>query len=92
MSGAAPPVYAKNTVELADPLRQPERAWRAILASGATHIVVHEGAWRHHKGPTVSRRLEACGARRVLSRDNDVLFEVVRPSGSPALPVPGVSP
>jgi len=92
MSGASPPAYARNAAELADPLRQPERAWRAILASGATHVVVHEGAWRRHRGPAVSQRLEARGARRVLSRDDDVLFEVVRPSGSPAVPAPGASP
>ena len=89
-SGGSPRSYERNRQEIADALRQPERAWRAIVASGATHLVVHEGAWRWDNGPRVSQRLEACGARRLLTRSSDVLFEVPRaPAGAaPPLGVP----
>ena len=91
MSGALPRTYTRNAAELADPFRQPERAWRAIVASGATHLVVHEGAWRWDDGPRVSQRLEACGARRLLVRSSDVLFEVPRGPGGEAPPALGVT-
>jgi hypothetical protein len=79
MSGAFPASYVRNRAELRDPVREPDRAWRALLASGATHVVVHEGAWRDDEGRGVSARLEAGGARRLLSRDGDVLLVLPRP-------------
>lgn len=76
MSGAFPASYLRNRAELRDPVRETGRAWRALLASGATHVVVHEGAWHDDEGPVVTGRLETLGARRVTSRERDVLLEL----------------
>jgi hypothetical protein len=81
-SGAFPPSYERNRAALRSLPRDSDRAWRALLASGATHVVVHERAWRRDRGEVVTSRLEALGARRVLDREGDVLLELPRSGGS----------
>jgi hypothetical protein len=81
-SGAFPPSYERNRAGLRGLPRDAERAWHALLLSGATHVVVHERAWRKDRGQVVTSRLEALGARRVLSREGDVLLELPRGGAS----------
>ena len=54
-----------------DPLRDAEGALRALRGAGATHVVVHERAWPRDRGPRVTARLEAAGARTVARSGGD---------------------
>jgi hypothetical protein len=74
-SGAFPPRYLALRARLAEPLADPERAWTALAASGATHVIVHQGAWwRRGVGRKVSSWIEGHGGRRVAEVDDEVLF------------------
>jgi hypothetical protein len=53
-------------------------AFETLIASGATHAVVHEAAYRHDAGPAVSAWLELHGARRMAQVSDDVLFSLPR--------------
>jgi hypothetical protein len=70
-SSWAPMEYAKVAFAARDPLRRAPEALAAFRAAGATHIVVHEGGWVRDKGPRVTERLVAAGARPV-ARAGDV--------------------
>jgi hypothetical protein len=78
-SGAFPASYRARRDALGDVLAQPDEAWTALSASGATHVVVHEDAWRGRKGKRVTEWLEGKGARRVGSFLADVLLELPKP-------------
>jgi len=54
----------------------PEAAWRALLGSGATHVLVHEGAFMEGRRQEISAWLRAFGAREVLADGTDRLFTV----------------
>ncbi|MBL8137680.1 MAG: hypothetical protein JNL48_13730 [Acidobacteria bacterium] len=60
-SGVLPPSYEARRAVLAAPLANPDAAWAALAP--ATHVVVHDGAWRDDTGPRVRAWLEARGAR-----------------------------
>jgi hypothetical protein len=60
-----------------DPLRDAEGALAALRAAGATHVVVHERAWPRDRGPRVTARLEAAGARP-LARSGPIVLLAVR--------------
>jgi hypothetical protein len=72
-----PEVYVETAFAARDPLRQPAEALAALRAAGATHIVVHERAWREPKGARVSERLVEAGARPV-ARAGDMTLLAVR--------------
>lgn len=57
-------------------LRDPQTAWRALLGSGATHVLVHEGAFLEPRQQEVSGWLRAMGAQEVLVDGTDRLFTV----------------
>ena len=75
-SGAEPRGYALRAAALLQAPTQPETAWAALTASGATHVLNHEDAWRRPLGPPVSDWLASHGARRIASAGGDVLFEL----------------
>jgi hypothetical protein len=78
-SGARPRSYAERRGPLRDLLAEPERAWRALASTTATHALVHEGAWGiPAKGRRVTRWLEEHGALRLAEEGSDVLFELAR--------------
>lgn len=82
-SGWEPPSYVARLVLSAHPWRLGETGWDIVLASGATHALVHEGAWRSDRGVKATAWLEENGARRVFSDGGDVLLALpnaVRPS------------
>ena len=56
------------------PLDRPEEAWQELLASGATHAIVHERAWHDDHGARISEWLRANGAGLVVSLDGAQLF------------------
>ena len=58
-SGGAPDEYGLLAESLKDALKRPEPAWRALVASGVTHVVVHEAGYADGRGSQVSNWLRA---------------------------------
>lgn len=75
-SGFFPPHYSRLGVALRDIARHPDLSWEAIRASGATHVIVHEAAYRNDEGREISRFLAERGAADVYRDGTDVLFAV----------------
>jgi hypothetical protein len=75
-SGFFPPHYSRLGAALRDIARHPDLSWEAIRASGATHVIVHEAAYRNDEGREISRFLTARGATDVYRDGTDVLFAV----------------
>jgi hypothetical protein len=62
-SGGFPPSYYRRVGVFRRPDEQVDRVWQTLLDGGATHVVVHEGAFRGGRGRRVSRALIDRGAR-----------------------------
>jgi hypothetical protein len=78
-SGALPKSYVARRSSLRGLLNEPDRAWRALAASTATHAIVHEGAWGiPAKGQRVTRWLTDHGAVAVAREGSDVLLALAR--------------
>lgn len=78
-SGALPKSYQERRGPLRNLLVEPDRAWRALAATAASHAIVHEGAWGiPAKGQRVTRWLEEHGAVRVAEEGSDVLLSLAR--------------
>jgi hypothetical protein len=73
-SSWTPTEYVRHRFALRDPLRRAPEALAAARAAGATHIVVHEGAWMRDKGPRVTERLVLAGGRPVARAEDVVLL------------------
>ena len=56
--------------------RDPNPAWRALVDTGVTHILVHEGAFPVERGAGVSDWLRTSGARELVTDGTDRLFAV----------------
>jgi hypothetical protein len=76
-SSWTPPEYTQVAAAGRDPLRRAPDALAALRAAGATHVVVHEAGWVRDKGPRVTERLIAAGARPV-ARAGDVALLAIR--------------
>jgi hypothetical protein len=77
-SGGAPTGYGLLAESLKDLFRDPDRAWAALAASGATHVVVHEAGYASDAGAAVSDWLRRHGARDVAAFGSDRVFELQR--------------
>ena len=64
-SGGAPLAYEFLTEALKDVGTRPDRAWDAVVASSATHAVVHEGSFEGERGRLFSEWLRTHGATDV---------------------------
>jgi hypothetical protein len=76
-SSWTPAEYSELAFAARDPLRYAPKVLDTLRAAGATHVVVYEAAWMHNKGPRVTERLLAAGARPV-ARAGDVALLAVR--------------
>jgi hypothetical protein len=76
-SSWTPREYTAFAFAARDPLRRAPDALAALQAAGATHVVVHEAGWVRDKGPRVTERLIAAGARPI-ARAGDVALLAVR--------------
>ena len=56
--------------------QDPQAAWRALLASGATHVLVHEAPYPPHRRKEISDWLVSSGAQEVFADGTDRLFTV----------------
>lgn len=52
----------------------PQTAWRALLGSGATHVLVHEAAFPEHRQKEITNWLLASGARETFVDGTDRMF------------------
>jgi hypothetical protein len=64
-SGGAPENYFLLGETLKDFATAPDRAWRAIETSGATHVIVHEDGYEPGRGQQITSWLTAQGARTI---------------------------
>ena len=78
-SGGAPPEYGLLSEALKDAAARPDRAWDALVASQATHAIVHEAFYANGGGPRVSAWLLARGAREVAAVGTDRVFRLQSP-------------
>jgi hypothetical protein len=78
-SGGAPQDYEALTESLKDVATRPDRAWQAVSASTATHVIVHEASYADDGGRRLSDWLQARGAREVAVFGSDRVFEVPAP-------------
>jgi hypothetical protein len=78
-SGGAPQDYEALTESLKDVATRPDRAWQAISASSATHVIVHEASYANDGGLRLSDWLRTRGAREVAVFGSDRVFETPAP-------------
>jgi hypothetical protein len=76
-SGGAPADYALLDTRLQDVATQPDRAWRALVDSKATHVIVHEAFYAGEAGAHVSDWIRGRGGREVASFGTDRVFQLV---------------
>lgn len=77
-SGYAPPSYDERARLLRDPAGDPDGAWRSLLASGATHVVVHGQAYVNRRAPAPFEWLESHGMRRIAQFGLEEVYLVPR--------------
>ena len=75
-SGGAPLGYEFLREAVNDVAARPDRAWKAIVDSTATHAVVHEGSYVGERGRHFGDFLRAHGAREVAVFGTDRVFQL----------------
>lgn len=70
--------YGLWAEQLSEATEAPDVAWRAVLASRATHIVVHEGSYAGDQGREISDFVRAHGGRELAVFGSDRVFAVSR--------------
>ena len=73
-SGGAPFEYGLLTEWLKDAAALPDGAWDALMASGATHAIVHEGFYSEDIGPHLSDWIRLRGGKEVAWLGADHVF------------------
>jgi hypothetical protein len=73
-SGGAPDDYGQLDHSLQDLWTRPERAWNALVASRATHAIVHEHFYSGDRGPQVSAWFRSNGATEVGTFGSNRIF------------------
>jgi hypothetical protein len=73
-SGTVPLGYDLRAMVLRKPQEHPEEAWDALVASGATHAVVHEDFYKDQSGKAVSEWLTDHGASAIAEFGGDRVF------------------
>jgi hypothetical protein len=77
-SGMFPPHYPRLQRALADIPRHPELSLEALGASGATHLILHEGAYRGSEGEDTAAVLREAGAVELFRDGSDLLLRLPR--------------
>ena len=77
-SGFFPPHYGGLISALIDLDRDPDSARQAVAGSGATHVLVHERAYRSAERDHIRQWLISGGAREIERDNGDVLYDVRR--------------
>jgi hypothetical protein len=77
-SGGGPDRYGLWAERLKEILSDPEGAWQAVLETGATHLVVHEGSYTGQQGQLISAWARAHQARELGTFGTDRIFAIPR--------------
>jgi hypothetical protein len=77
-SGGAPEEYGLWVEQLKGAIEVPDVAWQAVLASPATHVVVHEGSYAGDQGRQVGDFVRVHGGQEVAVFGSDHVFAVRR--------------
>lgn len=77
-SGFFPPAYGTLTLALTDPDRDGDLSWRGVLASGATHLLVHERAFKAPEVEQITRWLRLRHATELFRDGTDALYTIPR--------------
>ena len=77
-SGFSPPHYDRLAAALSEVARHPGVSVQALHATGATHAIVHEGAYLDEEGVQTSAVLRRAGAVELYRDGADVLFRLPR--------------
>jgi hypothetical protein len=75
-SGFYPPHYGQLTFALSELPRHPELSMKALEAAGATHVLVHEGAYLGNEGAQTSDTLRQQGATELYRDGTDALLRL----------------
>jgi hypothetical protein len=78
-SGFFPPHYGQLIVALSDVPRHTDLALNTLRAGGATHAIVHEGAYLNSAGVETAAALRRHGGVEIFRDGSDVLFELPSP-------------
>ena len=78
-SGFFPPHYVQLRFALNELPRHPETSLQVLQAGGATHAIVHEGAFLGAEGPATSAALRGLGAVELFRDGADVLLVLPPP-------------
>ena len=73
-SGFTPAHYGRLVAALGRPTASPDESWAALQASGASTVLVHEGAYPGEAGARLTQELVARGARELFRDGGDVLL------------------
>ncbi len=73
-SGAFPRSYLDLRSKLLRVLPESDRVWETLRGTVATHVIVHEHAFRGRRGRRLTAWMKGHGARVVAQRGKDVLF------------------
>jgi hypothetical protein len=76
-SGGEPAEYELLETSLQDIGTRPDRAWQALVDSGATHVIMHESFYAADGGARVTDWLRSRGARELATLGTDRVFELV---------------
>ena len=77
-SGFVPPHYGRLTSQLSELPRHPDISLQALRETGATHVIVHEGAFLGTEGPDTSAALRQLGGAELFRDGADVLLALPR--------------
>jgi hypothetical protein len=75
-SGFFPLSFMRRAAVWGRPLQAPDAAWRAVVESGATHVVVHGQAYAGSEQPAPDAWLVAHGARLAGTFGDDRLYKI----------------
>ena len=75
-SGFYPPHYGRLALATSDVPRFPDGAIEALRALGATHVLVHEGAYLDDRGPNTTAALRQRGATELYRNGPDALLQL----------------
>jgi hypothetical protein len=75
-SGFFPPGYAERASVLSEAPENPDTVRRSLASSGATHALVHQGAFPDGRGQAIVSWLESLGATKIGQSGLDVLLQL----------------
>jgi hypothetical protein len=77
-SGFYPPHYGRLITALSDIPRHADLSIEALRSTGATHLILHQAAYRDGEGEATAHVLTAAGATELFRDGSDLLFLLPR--------------